>query len=139
MQIPRIFARLSVQTNPLDEPDEFLEVRGFLMEYIEGFTLDEIIDQAPRETWQGICDEAISIVHRVSSYGICNRQIRPRSFVVRHEDGNYKVFMMDFGLVRFRMNALEPGDWELLQADADEEGSIDSTISRRRRSWSLTP
>lgn len=71
VHIPRIFGRVSVQANPLDEPDAFLEVRRFLMEYVEGFTLGDCIAEAPREAWQGICDEVISIVDRVSSYGIC--------------------------------------------------------------------
>lgn len=123
VHIPRIFSCVSVQTNPQGEANEFLEIPGFLMQYIEGFTL-EYIKEAPPEAWQGICDEAISIVHKVRDYGILNRHVRPRSFVVKQEDGKYKVFMLDFGMVRFRTNAWGEGQWKHWQADEDEEGCI---------------
>lgn len=52
---------------------------------------------------------------------------------MRHEDGKYKVFIMDFGLARFRMNAFDPGTWKLWQADADEEGSIADRVKQMLR------
>lgn len=133
-QIPHIFAHVSVRSS--DEPNEYLDPPGFVLEYIEGYRLTELERKAPRKAWQGVCDEALQIVHAISDHGTCNQEVRPRSFVV-HEmlsgpgTKEYKVFMTDFGMCLFRSDARNEKEFEFWQSDADEEGNLSVAMQQR--------
>lgn len=61
IDIPLFFDRVSINSlsNVLELEKEYLDCPGILLEIIDSFTLSELADHAPRETWQKVCDEAI--------------------------------------------------------------------------------
>ncbi len=131
--VPRIFAYPFVQALPgTNSAHEYLDCPGLLMEYIQGFPLTNIADHAPKESWQYICEEAIRIVHEIGDRGICNRDVKTRSFIIRQATGTrkYQVFMTDFGHCSFRSQAKDDREFRSWQADQDEEGAVGLVMER---------
>ncbi|KAK4143002.1 uncharacterized protein C8A04DRAFT_29404 [Dichotomopilus funicola] len=107
--VPRLVARGHL---PLSLPDagigladaaELLHIKGILLQYIDGFSLSKVQYHAPKSEWQGIVDQAVTIVQAVGDHGVLNRDVRPDNFIVQPAGGGcYRVFMIDFGLARLR-------------------------------------
>lgn len=136
--VPRLVARVHL---PLSLPDagishadaaELLHVRGILLQYIDGFSLSKVQDQAPKSEWQGIVDQAVAIVQVVGDHGILNRDVRPDNFIVqRGGSGCYRVFMIDFGLARLRGRNETDRDWAKAKLTKDEEGAVGLVMKKR--------
>lgn len=122
--VPRLFACPWLQAS--DSPNEYHDCPGILLEYIQGYSMDDIKEKSPKEDWQYICEEAIEIVQLICLRGVLNRDVRPRSFVICQDASmkKPKLFMMDFGLCMFRHEEKNVADFRELQAHEDEEGSV---------------
>ncbi|EAS37153.3 uncharacterized protein CIMG_02507 [Coccidioides immitis RS] len=133
--IPRLFANVRMRADfspntslptkdnkSCDEP----VIPGLLLQHIPGFQLRQLSLKAPRKMWQSICDEALRIVNDVGDCGIINEDVKPRNFVVRDDrpQGNFTVYMIDFGVCAFREQVEDEESWRMLQAHGDEEGAI---------------
>ncbi|KAF4997248.1 hypothetical protein FGRMN_3983 [Fusarium graminum] len=106
-------------------PSTTYQVNGILLEYIRGFTLTALADNAPRSVWQDICDQAIKITHILGDHNIINRDVRPDNFMVAPLDkGEYKVYMIDFGQCRLRRDDESDAVWGKLKWQTNEEGCV---------------
>lgn len=84
--VPTVFARPCIRdtSDPVSgSASGYLDRPGLLLEYIQGFPLTDLASRQPREDWQGLCEEAILILHLISQKGICNKDVRTRSFILR--------------------------------------------------------
>jgi tRNA A-37 threonylcarbamoyl transferase component Bud32 len=73
------------------------------MEYIAGFTMENLVTEAPEPDWAPICDQAIEVIREIANNDFINFDIKTRNIIVRRDDeGLYRVFYLDFGECRFR-------------------------------------
>ena len=100
--IPRLFAEVNLDLTPPNahdeeiQPEELFQVKGILIQYIEGFTLSALPDHAPQSSWQNIVDQAVSIIHVLGDNNIMNQDVCPDNFMISPEgDGRYQFFMID--------------------------------------------
>lgn len=119
--IPRFVASLELDISPLgvDIPPrdpsaafatfEPFIVKGILLERIEGFTLWDMPDRGvPRWQWQGLVDKARRMLDILDDNEILNMDVQPQNFIVApltdkpESADDYKVYMIDFGMCRFR-------------------------------------
>ncbi|KAJ4007665.1 hypothetical protein NW752_010333 [Fusarium irregulare] len=127
--IPRLLTAVTLEVTPphpiLSLPQqEFYRTRGLLLQYLQGFSLRSLVDNAPKESWQDIVDQAIRIVHILDDHEIINYDVRPANFMVVPKNGNYEVFMVDFGQCRLREEDESDEQWGLAKWTADEEGAV---------------
>jgi RIO-like serine/threonine protein kinase len=88
--IPKFLASVHLPSCDTDIPQKFLkyfDIRGILMEYIEGFSLSELKTKTPQSQWQVICDDAIHIVNLIGDHEILNNDVCPENFLVRSNPG----------------------------------------------------
>ena len=115
-----------------DSVSHFYTVKGILLEHITGFTLAELIDKAPRETWQKICNEAVHLVQRCNDRNILNEDIRPSNVMVSpilsSDSNKYRVVLLDFAQCRFRRPDESDRDWGRAKWIQDEEGAIGAVM-----------
>ncbi|KJX97044.1 hypothetical protein TI39_contig585g00001 [Zymoseptoria brevis] len=101
-QVPRLF-----------KSTEFGVVKGLLLEYVPGPTLTEMPDVMPKESWQGIVDQAVGVVRAVP-------------------DGDERrVMMVDFGLCEFRPEGMKDEEWGRKKCTKDEEGAVGAVMKTR--------
>jgi serine/threonine protein kinase len=125
--IPKFLASVCLPSHDTDIPQQFLkyfEIRGILIEYIEGFSLSDLETKALKSQWQVICDNTIDIDHLISDHGILNNDVRPENFLVRsNPEGKYQVFQIDFCDVYYR-DSLSWKIWRERKYTSDEEGAV---------------
>jgi hypothetical protein len=71
--ILKFLASVRLPSRDTDIPQQFLQyfdIRGILIEYIEGFSLSELETKVPQSQWQVICDNAIHIINLIGDYEI---------------------------------------------------------------------
>ena len=106
-------------------PREYADVPGMLLQYIKGFRLDNLPLSAPKITWQTICEDAIRTIHRIGDRGVLNQDVKPRNFMVQTDfNGQYHLFMIDFGCCEFIREVRTRAEWQRKKASYDEEGAI---------------
>ena len=123
--VPRFLGEVILESSTKHNSDldtsfnQHLDCPGIILQYIPGFPLTNLAEKAPQDKWQTICEEAIAIVHRVGDRGICNRDVKIRSFIVQEHSGweTSQVFMIDFGLCVFRSDAEDEREFREWQAD----------------------
>ncbi|KAF5019283.1 hypothetical protein F66182_8715 [Fusarium sp. NRRL 66182] len=107
------------------QQQELFKQQGILLQYLAGFSLSTLVDNAPETSWQAIVDQAIEIVHVLGDHGILNADVRPDNFIVVPKDDSYQVFMIDFGQCRFRRENESDAEWGRAKWRQDEEGAVD--------------
>ncbi|KAJ4307192.1 hypothetical protein N0V88_000571 [Collariella sp. IMI 366227] len=133
-----VFSGPDVPQNLVDEPDtaRYFEVRGTLLEFVDGYNLSEIwwstplkggIPADPRE-WQHITQEAVDAVYEMNKRGISLDDCQPRNVMVdRHTQ---KPFIIDFGVCEFKDRLIQlwmENDW--LEEEDPEVRYWESVIS----------
>lgn len=112
----------SVSPGPLDQPTA---IPGILLQYIRGFELKDIGKHAPKELWNGICQDAMQLLRATGERGILNLDVQVRNVIVKKFRANhYKPFMIDFAFCRFRAEAKDEEEWRQWRVDEDEEGNL---------------
>ncbi|KAH7246592.1 hypothetical protein BKA59DRAFT_439214 [Fusarium tricinctum] len=134
--IPRLLAPVALHDTPSNEvlstqQRKLKEHKGILLQYLPGFSLSEMIQNAPRTSWQGIVDEAVQKVHLLGDHNILNKDVRPANFMVVPKNGAYRVFMIDFGQCRFRRKDETDAEWGRAKRDQDEEGAVALVMEMR--------
>ena len=128
--IPKLLAKISFQAYEAEDMEqaEYFEIRGVLLEYIDGFPLSDLAENTPSSAWQGIVDEALSIVNRAGDLGVMNRDLSPRHFIVRTLESSmgrvYQPVMIDFALSRQRHEFDTEEEWIEAKRSHGEEGAI---------------
>jgi serine/threonine protein kinase len=131
--IPRLLGCVTVPWHYSQSAgSEFDGCFGILLQYIEGFALDDLALFAPKAAWKKTCEDAIRIVGLLGDRGVLNRDVRPRNFIVHKEsDDNYKVVMIDFGICTLREESEAEEDWWKMKAIEDEEGAVGRVMQMR--------
>lgn len=136
--IPRLLAAVDLDLTPpnkdLDASGqgnfEPFQIKGILLQYINGFSLWNTPDHAPQSSWQDIVDQAVTIVRILGDHNILNKDVRPENFIVstaadgHEQQQRYHVFMIDFALCRFRGEDESDLDWGRAKHSKDEEGAV---------------
>lgn len=142
--IPRLLAEITLDISPPDlafsaQQQEPSQVKGILLEYLPGFSLSSIAQNAPQASWQSIVDQAIKIVHILGDHNILNTDVRPDNFVVvpkrrraqamdEENSAEYQVFMIDFGQCRLRREDESDAEWGRAKWIQDEEGAVGAVM-----------
>jgi serine/threonine protein kinase len=137
VHVPTLFAdvrlALLLSTTKQDESlTQYTETRALLMEYIPGFTLDNLVTEAPESDWAPICNQAIEGVRKIADNDFINFDIKPRNIVVRRGDeGLHQVFYLDFGECRFRDPSNSDEVWRERKRQNNEEGAVGYLMMNR--------
>jgi serine/threonine protein kinase len=137
VHVPPLFAdvRLAPQqtTTRQDENlNEYTSIRALLMEYIPGFTLENLVTEAPESDWAPICDQAIEVIRKIADNDFINFDIKPRNIIIRRSDeGLYQVFYLDFGECRFRDSSDSDEMWRERKSQKNEEGAVGYIMMNR--------
>ncbi|KAM0283674.1 hypothetical protein ACHAO9_009602 [Fusarium lateritium] len=107
------------------------EHRGIMLQYLPGFSLSDMIQSAPRTSWQGIVDQAVQSVNVLDDHNILNLDVRPANFMVVLKNDTYRVFMIDFGHCRFRRKDETDEEWGSAKWMRDEEGAVALVMEMR--------
>ncbi|CAD0099715.1 unnamed protein product [Aureobasidium mustum] len=129
----------STTSTDADNNPQTVDIPGILIQYIDGFHLTDLHEHLPQHCWQSIVDTAIGKLHHIQECGILNRDVNTRSFMV--DPLTHKVMMIDFGIVLFREDFEDDREWEMLQAEEDEEGAVGllmQTCLKERGGGSIT-
>jgi serine/threonine-protein kinase len=99
-QIPDLLAFFEVQAPARDpaRPDQFFYL---VQEFIDGFTLEQIIEQhgaLKEDEVLEIMNSLLPVLQFVHESGSIHRDIKPSNIMVRPKDGRY--FLLDFGAVK---------------------------------------
>ncbi len=71
------------------------------MQYIEGKTLNELLDELTLEEKIRIIKDVALGLHAAHSQGLIHRDVKPANVMANQtEDGQWKPFIMDFGIAR---------------------------------------
>ena len=74
----------------------------------------------------------MSIVHVLGDNKILNNDVRPGNFIVSPKgDSGYQVFMIDFGLCRFRGQGESDLQWGREKHSTDEEGAVGQVMKHQ--------
>ena len=141
--VPQLYHEVTF--DPLDLPPtatDVFEVPGILIEYIDGFTLEDVHLQAPQSHWQYLCDQAMEVVNRISDRNVLNQDVRRGNMIVRKkkdtpiENGHtpkpsdpklgdiYDVLAIDFGLSRLRRPNETDDQWREAKFEQHEDENI---------------
>lgn len=137
--LPRLLAKVTLDLEPETPmvPSDILkhmQVKGILLQYLPGFTLSALDQHVPRPAWRGVIDQAVRITRMLGDFNILNADIRPGNFmVVPKANGEYSVFITDFGQCRFRRAHESDKDWGRAKWQQDEEGAIGLVMRHRLR------
>lgn len=111
--MPRLLAAVDVNLAPPEVADnEFFHIKGILLRYIDGFTLRDLADNAPRSAWQEIIDQAVAASYVMGYSNILDEDRHMDNVMISPKgDGSYDVFMIDFGHSRLRCKDVSEVEW----------------------------
>ena len=125
--------RISEADNENDQ--QFFDVRGVLLEHIEGFNLSEMTSHTSQDAWKDIIEEAMSIANAAGDLGVINRDLSVYHFIVRSfktgDNLRYQPVMFDFGHTGHREDYDTLEEWMAAKCTRDEEGAIGVIMARR--------
>ncbi|MCJ1465357.1 hypothetical protein MMC07_003975 [Pseudocyphellaria aurata] len=142
--IPQLVAKvriLSAHSSVEGLPAEFFEVKGILLELIDGFTLSELIDHAPREDWQAIFDQAIRVVRLLDEREILNEDVRPSNLMfapLPSKHNAYRVVMLDLSECSFRTVNDSDKEWGQDKWLQHEEGFLNFSMQSKLKQVGFT-
>ncbi|KAL2179571.1 uncharacterized protein P884DRAFT_283462 [Thermothelomyces heterothallicus CBS 202.75] len=106
--VPRVLAHVSLSTTPLapmpPEAIPYFEVKGILLEHIDGFCLEDLTHATPLprnlKTWQQLIQSAADAAHEINQRGIIMDDCAPRNVVVDKQ--SYTPRIIDLAQCRFK-------------------------------------
>jgi hypothetical protein len=113
VSIPTFYGTTSFDAETLSEmpPGIITEVKGILIEFIEGQSLDQLHkDSAIIQRFQSIGRSAITCFESIISYGVLHGDVRVANLIVRNPDG--RVFLIDFAHAVKRKADEDDDDWQ---------------------------
>lgn len=137
-EIPHLLAEVRLQLSSSQETTispatEFFEVKGLLLELIDGHTLSEIAKHVPREDWGEVCEEAVRIIGLLHDFFIRNEDVRPSNIMISRpaSENKYRIVMLDFGQCVLREPEESDEEWGRAKWKQDEEGAIGQVMKHR--------
>lgn len=137
-RVPRFFGSVKIASS-LDRPyavSEYTDIRGLLIEYVQGFPLDDLVIRASKKTWKTIGRKVMGTLRAVRARGIVNLNARARSFIVSPKSLN--VRMINFIQCRFREQYGTEEEWRRVQRGFEDEetiGHVLENLSHGRFEW----
>lgn len=127
--IPKLIAKVRLPVTPSwsdARAAEYYKIQGILLELIDGFTLSQLVDKAPRKDWQKICDQAIGVVQLFDEWEILNEDVRAANVLVTPLplENAYRVVMLDLAFCRLRHSDESSVEWRQTKTEENEEGAI---------------
>ncbi len=119
------------------------QIKGILVQHIEGFNLRQVPEHCPRSTWQDIIDQAVSIARLLGDHNILNRDVRTENFIVSpsadgQEGQPYYVYMIDHSRIRGKAETdLERGRAKYSKGEDDAVGLVMQMILKRDYGFEL--
>ena len=115
-----------------DSPDG--QVAYLVMEYLDGCTLGEILDEEknlPVGWTLDILEQVCSAVHEAHQQGIIHRDLKPDNIWLEpNQRGGYTVKVLDFGIAKLEEHgSADAGSGEIRAAEPTLVGSARSTFS----------
>lgn len=128
--IAKFYGTVSLTTKGVDRHP--FEVSGILIEYIPSFqlfNLEEYEDAPPKESWEKIGTEVMSILDDLDKRNVLNRDPSTRNIITAKDD--HRVVMIDFAMARVRRDNETDEEWELAKGHSCEESRIGGTLCSR--------
>ncbi|MCJ1422986.1 hypothetical protein MMC29_000867 [Sticta canariensis] len=127
--IPQLIAKVRLPVTPSwsdVQLAEYYKIKGILLELIDGFTLSQLVDKAPRKDWQKICDQAIGVVQLCDEWGILNEDVRAANVLVTPLplENAYRVVLLDLAFCRLRDSDEFGVEWRRTKGEQNDEGAI---------------
>ena len=72
----------------------------YAMEYVEGLTLEQILDEQPRLPWRDVLNIALQVapaLKHVHDHGVIHRDIKPSNLILNAQG---QIKLMDFGIAK---------------------------------------
>lgn len=131
--IPKFYCSMKLLNGPgMELPNEYTVIPGILMQYLDGFSFEELPAHAPKELWQSIGEDAIRIVHCLHSRDVLNTDTSSRSIIIcKDKNSKFRVFMIDFALCKFREDVEDDTQWWKWIRFFNEEGDLAFSIQKR--------
>lgn len=123
-RVPRFFGSVKIASSP-DRPyavSEYTDARGLLIEYVQGFPLDDLVIRASKKTWKTIGGKVMGTLRAVRARGIVNLNANARSFIVSPKGSD--VRMINFSQCRFREQYETEEEWSRVQRGSEDEEII---------------
>lgn len=139
-QVPKILAEVGWWPGSLQDistsvspTESFYEIKGVLLELIDGYALSEMAEHTPEEDWDRICSDAIEVQRQIDEYPIRNEIVGPSNFRVTRlaSTREYRVVMLDFELCEFREEDESDEEWGRAKWRQDEEGALGRAMQER--------
>lgn len=138
-RIPHLLAEVQLQlalpegiTPATFSTEEFYQVKGVVLEFIDGCSLDAMPTYFPEEDWDRICSEAVENQRQIDAFPIRNPDVRPGNVMVSQlAPKEYRVVTLDFGLCEFREEDESEEEWGTSKLEEDEEGNIGLNMQER--------
>ncbi|TGO25128.1 hypothetical protein BPAE_0087g00350 [Botrytis paeoniae] len=137
-EIPQLMARVRLKATTAvdvapDNATDLFQIKGILIELIDGYTLSDLPTTAPKESWGEICHEAVRVVRLLDDYSILNEDVRPSNIMVTRQptQDKYRVVMLDFAQCTFREPEETDKQWGSKKWNQDEEGAIGLVMRHR--------
>jgi serine/threonine protein kinase len=94
------------------------KVRGILLEFIDGTTLEEVDNQSPLAlNHQNIGDAVVNCLERIARLGVMHGDVRLANVIIRR-DG--RVFLLDFAYAAIRPDGIRDEEWDKRVEERDE-------------------
>lgn len=143
-ELPYLFAPVRLSLSSSQEimnnsaAEDLFEVKGILLEFIDGHTLSQIAN-LPREDWGEVCEEAVRIVRLLDDFSIRNKDVRPSNIMISRsasenfqgKKNKYRIVMLDFGQCVERQSEESDAEWGRQKWCQDEEGAIGLVMRHR--------
>ncbi|KAK4233135.1 hypothetical protein C8A03DRAFT_48226 [Achaetomium macrosporum] len=128
--VPHVLAHVSLSTTQLTamppEAAPYFEVKGILLERIDGFCLEDLTLATPLpsnlRTWQQLIQSGADVAHEINRRGIIMEDCAPRNVVVDKQSHTPRI--IDLAQCRFRDELVE--QW--YKWDTDNPGAIGAVM-----------
>jgi hypothetical protein len=103
ISIPQFMGEITWDGNaheaPADLDSDYFTFRGFLMEYVEGFPLSDLVYRKPNDNdlWQTMIQRAADCADEINRLGVINYDCKPNNFLVTSREDQLVPVMIDFG------------------------------------------
>lgn len=130
--VPKFFGTVAFDDQSLSRmpPGILTEVRGILLQFIEGSQLDELDSECPLvRTHRHIGQAAVMCFERIHSLGVLHGDVRLGNLMVRNHDG--RVFLLDFALSTLRGKHESDLEWTERVRRENEVFAIKEFLQRK--------
>lgn len=140
-RIPKLYAAVTFHIGPEDDvkpsSSEVFDIPGIIIEYIDGFRLSDLTDNAASSEWNRLVNTAVDVTGEIlNDSDVLNEDVRPDNMMVCRDptwEGGYRLCMIDFGVCRFRGDDEGTEEWGRAKHAQDEEDGMSEIMRIKLR------